>query len=242
MMQSKERNDLKKGITKADIRYLLQQLSGPYWLMGALLYSAGLRPPQCVALRVRDLDLIQQRLQIAEQHSAILAPQLVPHLKLHLSRLRTRHLKALAMGGGWVALPSSPHVSRHWSSQYLFPAPGFVLNSNGLQIRYPFPEARLINAIDCAARSLPIDVGCTAMSAFDLRRALALHLVENGCPVQSMKAYLGLAQDSPSSALWEFNEAALHRVFRDIFSPRLLGQQPHPDFISEPAACYRIAS
>ncbi len=242
MNSSSEHTAPKNGIKKTHIRSLLQQLSGPYWLMGALLYSAGLRPAQCVALRVQDLDLKNHRLRIEEQRFVMLAPQLIPHLKLHLSRLRTRHLKALSQGDGWVALTSSPHVSRHWSSQYIFPAPGFVLSPNGLQIRYPFPEARLINAIGSAAQSLYPALGHAALSAFDLRRALALHMVESGCPVQSMKAYLGLAQESSASAPAEFNETALLKVFRDIFSPRLLGQPPHPDFVSEPAAGYRIAS
>ena len=43
-------------LTREEVKTVLQCLSGPTWLMASLLYSAGLRPLECLRLRVKDID------------------------------------------------------------------------------------------------------------------------------------------------------------------------------------------
>jgi integrase len=42
--------------TREEIKSILLQLEGPTWIMGQLLYGAGLRLMECVRLRVKDID------------------------------------------------------------------------------------------------------------------------------------------------------------------------------------------
>ena len=42
--------------TQAEVKQVLLQLEGVNWLMGQLLYGAGLRVMECVRLRVKDVD------------------------------------------------------------------------------------------------------------------------------------------------------------------------------------------
>ena len=42
--------------TPQEVRSLLAHLSGTNWLMASLLYGSGLRPQECVTLRVKDTD------------------------------------------------------------------------------------------------------------------------------------------------------------------------------------------
>ena len=173
----------------------------------------------------------------------MLAPQLIPHLKLHLLRTRTQHLKALAQGDGWVPTSTAPYISRNWLLQFVFSAPGTRVNHNQLRVKQPFPETRLLNSVHTAAQSLQSQ---PSISAYDLRRALAHHLLESGCSVQLMQQQLRLVRQQNEIDHGGDNshrdQAAMQLLFREIFSPRVLGQKHHPDFVSEPAAVYRIAS
>ena len=42
--------------TQAGVKHVLLQLEGVNWIMGQLLYGAGLRVMECVRLRVKDVD------------------------------------------------------------------------------------------------------------------------------------------------------------------------------------------
>lgn len=43
-------------LTRQEVNALLAQLMGERWLIGALLYGAGLRLMECLCLRVKDVD------------------------------------------------------------------------------------------------------------------------------------------------------------------------------------------
>ena len=86
---------------------VLGQLQGVRWLMGMLLYGAGLRLEECLRLRVKDLDV--ERLQITvrdakgEKDRVTLLPGvIVDALKEHLVRVGQQHERALRDGYGGV--------------------------------------------------------------------------------------------------------------------------------------------
>ena len=51
--------------TREEVRQVLLQLEGMNWLMGQVMYGAGLRVMECVRLRVKDVDFGTGRLSFA---------------------------------------------------------------------------------------------------------------------------------------------------------------------------------
>lgn len=43
-------------MTRAEVRAVLAELEGEYWLISALLYGTGMRLAECLSLRVQDID------------------------------------------------------------------------------------------------------------------------------------------------------------------------------------------
>lgn len=111
---------------------VLGQLEGVRWLMGMLLYGAGLRLEECLRLRVKDPDF--ERLQITVRDAkgekdrlTLLPGVIVDAMKEHLVRVRQQHERALRDGYGGVELPYAlerkyPQADREWGWQYVFPA------------------------------------------------------------------------------------------------------------------------
>src|SRR5262245_39557780 len=55
--QAKLSRHLPVVLTEAEVRALLAELSGTYWLIASLLYGAGMRLMEAVRLRVKDVEL-----------------------------------------------------------------------------------------------------------------------------------------------------------------------------------------
>jgi len=53
-------------LTRAEAERLLAQLTGTRWLIGALLYGAGLRVMECLRLRVKDVDLEYRQILVRD--------------------------------------------------------------------------------------------------------------------------------------------------------------------------------
>ena len=56
LIRAKRPQKLPVVFTQEEVKQVLLQLEGVNWLMGQLLYGAGLRVMECVRLRVKDVD------------------------------------------------------------------------------------------------------------------------------------------------------------------------------------------
>jgi integrase len=54
-------------LTEAEVRRLLEQMEGAVRLMAGLLYGAGLRQIECLALRVKDIDFAYRQILVRER-------------------------------------------------------------------------------------------------------------------------------------------------------------------------------
>ncbi len=80
-------------LTEDEARRLLAQLQGGAWLMTSLLYGAGLRQAECLALRVKDVDFAYRQLFIhdakgGKDRVTMLPESAVQPLQAHLGRGR----------------------------------------------------------------------------------------------------------------------------------------------------------
>ena len=110
--RAKQHKRLPVVLTEDEVQRLFQQLDGVYWLMAALLYGSGLRLMECVQLRVKDIELERGAIIVRDSKGerdrvVTLDQSLVPHLRVHLSKVRQQHLQDLTQGGGGVFLPQA---------------------------------------------------------------------------------------------------------------------------------------
>ena len=53
-------------LTRPEVKALLGALEGVHWIMASLLYGAGLRLPECLRLRVKNIDFASHQLLLRE--------------------------------------------------------------------------------------------------------------------------------------------------------------------------------
>jgi len=186
-------------LTRAEVRAVLAQLQGVYWLIGNILYGAGLRLQECLQLRVKDLDFATHQIIVrdgkgAKDRVTTLPESLVEPLRKHLVEVRTAHDRALRMGHAGVELPYAldrKHPSAHleWAWQYVFPAhsPSRDPRSGAWRRHHVFPETvqRHVRAALKAARI------AKPASCHTFRHCFATHLLERGYDIRTVQELLG---------------------------------------------------
>lgn len=111
-------------LSRAEVRAVLNELSGTPRLIVTLLYGSGLRLLECCRLRVKDLDfesdLIHVRQAKGNKDRVTLLPRTArAALREQLALAKRLHDRDLRRGGGWVELPAAlerkyPNAAREW--------------------------------------------------------------------------------------------------------------------------------
>jgi hypothetical protein len=119
-------------LTPAEVGQVLGFLRGTHRLIGLLLYGGGLRLAECLALRVKDVDLERRELLVrrgkaGKDRVTVLAESAREALVDQLRRVKLLHERDMAEGRGWVELPGGlnakyPAAARSWPWQWVFPA------------------------------------------------------------------------------------------------------------------------
>ncbi|MDP2647213.1 MAG: integron integrase [Desulfobacterales bacterium] len=185
--------------SKKEVKNILIQLEGKDWLMGQLLYGAGLRVMECVRLRVKDVDFDYKQIVIRDGKGKVDRITLLPiiiidNLKLHLEKVKLIHNRDLKEGFGAVYMPYAlerkyPSANRSWAWQYAFPASHRSIDPRaGIERRHHISEAVIQRAIKTAIRNADIS---KAGSCHTLRHSFATHLLESGYDIRTVQELLG---------------------------------------------------
>ncbi|QYO62864.1 integron integrase [Leptolyngbya sp. 7M] len=120
-------------LTRAEVRLVLQNISGVPGLVIKVLYGSGLRLNEGLRLRIKDLDFAQRQIVVRdakgnESRVTMLPERLIEPLQVHLQRVKRLHQLDLDQGYGSVYLPFAlerkyPHADRAWIWQFVFPSP-----------------------------------------------------------------------------------------------------------------------
>jgi integrase len=119
-------------LTRQEVRSILGFLERSDWIMAMLLYGAGLRPMECLRLRVKDIDFSTNQIVVRagkgdkDRHTMLPAAVKEPLAK-HLELIKRQHQRDLKRGLGRVALPNAlerkyPNAGKDWVWQWVFPA------------------------------------------------------------------------------------------------------------------------
>src|SRR3989338_1671760 len=119
-------------LTREEVRAVLQRLDGVPRLIACLLYGAGLRLLECCRLPVQDVDFATNQIVVrggkGDKDRVTMLPAMgKPGLVRHLEDVQAQHEAEVAMGAGWVELPTAllrkyPNAGREWAWQWVFPA------------------------------------------------------------------------------------------------------------------------
>jgi integron integrase len=191
-------------LTRDEVRALLTQLVGIEWLVAALLYGAGLRLLEALALRVKDVDFTRRELRLRrakgeKDRVAPLPEMLLSPLEEHLERVRALHARDLADGFGAVALPGAlvrklPNAPREWAWQWVFPATRRYFDPEARsERRHHLHETVIQRAVKRAVASAGI---AKRASCHTLRHSFATHLLESGTDIRTLQELLGHASVS----------------------------------------------
>lgn len=186
-------------LTKAEVRSLLELMSGVPKLIAVLMYGSGLRLLECLSLRVKDLDFERMEIRLRRGKGGKDRVTMLPStskmdLLEQLQRARALHQKDLREGAGHVALPDAitrkyPNASTEWGWQFVFPASSRYFDKEAkMERRHHVHETVIQKAVRSAARRTGITKHATCHV---LRHSFATHLLENGYDIRTVQELLG---------------------------------------------------
>lgn len=199
LVRAKRPHKLPVVFTRDEVKQILLQLNGLNWLLGQLLYGAGLRVMECVRLRVKDVDFGYGQIVVRDgkgkkDRVTMLPAIIVDDMKRHLLKTRKIHEMDLKAGFGAVYLPYAldrkyKNANRSWSWQYVFPATRRSIDPrSGIERRHHLSESVPQRAVKNAIRQSGIT---KAGSCHSLRHSFATHLIEEGYDIRTVQELLG---------------------------------------------------
>jgi len=186
-------------LTRNEVKAVLKNLNGKYYIIGNLLYGAGLRLLECLRLRVKDIDFNYNQIIVRDGKGNKDRVSILPHsikeqLLAHLNDVKKLYEKDLKKGHCSVYLPYSlekkyPAARTEWKWQYVFPAESLSVDPrSGKLRRHHLLESQVQKAVRRAVIKAGINktAGCHTF-----RHSFATHLLEAGTDIRTIQDLLG---------------------------------------------------
>ncbi len=210
-----------RALAVSEVGALLGLMDGDTGLAASLSYGAGLRPAECVSLRIRDIDLARRLITVRQGRAGGDRVVMLPRAIEAAIRDRIRRASNLwerdrTLGVAGVDLPDAlerkyPRASQSLDWFWVFPASELTTDSATDALRREhLSEMQLGGAIRSAARAAGIEGRITAHA---LRQSFAEHLLRDGTDARTVSALLGDGSSEraapPCAAVLKFAAAAV---------------------------------
>ncbi|MGI8917093.1 MAG: integron integrase [Pyrinomonadaceae bacterium] len=185
--------------SRTEVQSVLAHLNGAYYLIGSLLYGAGLRLNEAIRLRVKDIDFAANQITIREgkgdKDRVTMLPQTIrSSLQQQLLKVKVLHDKDAQAGFGRVFLPYAlarkyPNADSAFAWQYFFPALKRSIDPrSGEERRHHIPPESVQRAVRTAITLSQINKNG---SCHTFRHSFATHLLEDGYDIRTVQELLG---------------------------------------------------
>lgn len=210
-------------LTVGEVQSVLANMSGVHGLMARLLYGTGMRISECLALRVKDVDLERREVVVragkgGKDRITVLPQTLVESLRGQLGASRALFELDRARAVPGVEVPFAlerkyPALGERWAWHWLFPQDHLSVDPrSGIRRRHHYYEQTLSRAITLAVRKSGVAKPATAHT---LRHSFATHLIQQGYDIRTIQELLG-HKDVSTTMIYTH---VLNRGGRGVVSP-----------------------
>lgn len=188
-------------LTSAEVAELLKGVKDEAGMVCKLLYGCGLRVAEALALRIKDVDLSGNKLEVrggkGDKDRIITLPKsLLQPLAEHRARVKRIHLADRKAGLAGVFLPHAmevkhPAAAISWEWYWMFPGSSLSTDPrSGVERRHHLHEINISRELTRATKQANLGKRVTAHV---LRHSYATHLILRGVDIRSIQELLGHA-------------------------------------------------
>jgi integron integrase len=210
-------------LTRAEVHALMERMDGMHALTARLMYGTGLRLTECLALRVKDLELTRREVVVRQgkggkDRVTMFPASLVGPMTEHLKQVRRRFDSDRAAGFPGIDVPhaydvKNPAAAHSWAWYWVFPDKRLSFDPRTrLRRRHHAYDQTFQRALKRAAADAGI---AKPVSSHALRHSFATHLMGAGYDIRTVQELLG-HRDVSTTMIYTH---VLNRGGRGVVSP-----------------------
>ncbi len=198
LVMARRRKRIPVVLSRVEVQQILDVIEPKYFLPLALMYGAGLRVGEVVALRVKDVDFSARSIVVwdskGRDRCTVLPGSVYQRLQKHITDVKTLHEYELAQGAGSVVLPramakKSPRAHRVFAWQFVFPSSRVFYNpQTSYKGRFHLHTATVQRAVSRAVSRTSIHKRITCHT---FRHSFATALLRAGANIRVIQKLLG---------------------------------------------------